>query len=275
MNKLSWTSFANTEDVTEYRVYRSSAGPVLGTLAIVSDPVLIRFAATSPEIQEFEVNCTSEAAFVADFNSKARGAEAVIDGTLGVIIRATASGPSVLFKTYSSEFWALNTIPSGTPFRPGGIFNLVGTVPFVDAETLYEFEDASGIYNDKYRVTSYDGVTESKPSATVANPVPPGYDYCVVYGRFIDPQGRPVRGVRVEAEMALAHTCGMSQNKITAISDDYGRINLPLLQKMNYRVSIPAIGYNEVILIPEERSINIATHPATLGTKFSPFGDPE
>ena len=88
--------------------------------------------------------------------------------------------------------------------------------------------------------------------------------------RFVDVQGRPVRGIEVVAEPALLDGGDLSTNKIKVVSDPYGRVSIPLLQNQDYILHIPAIGYNQYITVPEESFFDLTQWAASTKPEFTP-----
>lgn len=268
MNKLTWYNYDNT-DADSFNVYRSVPGFAF-SFSDLSPGVIFKFAATSPDMQQIAVNTSNIDAAVDSLNT-GRGIEArkTTDGT-SIIIRLTAQKGARL-KLYSCSFLTDINIPPQI-IVPGLTFSQVGSAAFVEGSEPYVFEDDDGSFLDSYYLTSVKDSVESVPSM-IRGPLIDGINYCVVEARFIDIQGRPVRGVELTAEPATLDESGFSTNKVTVISDAYGRVALPLLQCQQYVLHAPAIGYNQYIEVPEINFLDLTKYPASSHPEFSPFGD--
>lgn len=268
MNKITWYNYDDT-DADSFRVYRSVPGFLIPFASLSASPEF-RFSATSPDIQAIVINTTNIDAAVASLDG-ARGIEAK-KNTAGthIIVRLLArNGRLKLYKSTLLEDLGMEPqiIVPGLSFA-----QISGSIPFVVGEDPYEYQDDDGSYLDSYYVTSVKSSVESLPSF-IQEPQVPGVNLCMVEARFVDIQGRPVRGIEVTAEAAVLDDSGLTSNKIKVISDAYGRIALPLLQCHQYVLHAPAIGYNQFIEVPELQFLDLTKYPASTRPEFSPFGD--
>lgn len=269
MNTLAWFNFDNT-DADLFKIYRSIPGLEFLFSSVITVNPTFRFAATSPDLQELVLDTTNIDAFiVAINNAKGIVASKSTDG-LSVHIRLKSSNGQARLKLYSCDLIADLGIDAGTIIVPGLNFSVIGTTPALLNETdPYLFDDADGSELDWYYVTSVKGSKESIPSV-VLMPLIPGVNYCVAEARFIDIQGRPVKGVEVTAEPAVLDVSSFAANKITVKSDSYGRVSLPLIQCNEYVIHIPAIGYNQFISVPVANFLDLTQWPATTKPELSP-----
>ena len=271
MNTISWFNYDDTDSNVIFNVYRSIPGFQFLFSSLLTQNPVFRFAATSPDVQEIIVDTSNINAAVTSLN-KAKGIEAkkTTDG-LSIQVRLTALKNARL-KFYPCDFCDDLSIPAGTIIVPGLNYSQIGSQAYLEQVEPYSYEDVDGDFKDSYQVTTVIDGVESIPSIEI-KPLIPGVKYCVAEARFIDIQGRPVKGVEVTAEPAYLDTQNMTSNKITVYSDAYGRVSLPLVQCQYYVLHIPAIGYNQFINVPEADFLDITKWPATTGPEFSPQGD--
>lgn len=267
MNTLTWFNYDDT-DADSFKIYKSIPGIKFLFSAIVTENPTFRFAATSPDLQEITLDSTNIDTLVTSLG-QARGIEVKKSSdNLSVIIRLTAQKNARL-KFYQSDLASDLGITTGTIIVPGVSFSVAGTQVYIDQVEPYEFDDVDGHPLDWYYITSVKGLEESLPSFIQA-PLLPGAMYCIAEARFVDIQGRPVKGVEVTAEPALLDSANMASNKITIKSDSYGRVSLPLIQCQDYVLHIPAIGYNQFISVPEANFLDITRWAASTKPEYTP-----
>ena len=236
-------------------------------LSSLSQNSVLKFAATSPDVQEITINSTSIVTAVNSF-STAKGVSVVANqANTHLLVRLTATKNARLKLFNCSALEDLGMQPQ--IIVPGIDKEQIGTVPFVSGPDKYEFSDLDGNYLDTYFITSQTGSFESIPSV-IKSPLLDGVDYCIAEARFIDVQGRPVRGVMVSASPAVLDTEGLAANRVTVYSDAYGRISFPLLRCQMYVLSAPAIGYNQFIETPDLPFVDITKLPATTRPEMTP-----
>ena len=270
MNTVTWFNYDDTSHDVVFNIYRSIAGFEFPFSSLSINPTF-RFAATSPDIQEIEINTSNIDSAVASLNT-GKGIEArKTTNGLNIQVRLSAQKNARL-KLYSSTLLEDLNIQANTIIVPGLNFTQVGTQAYIETVEPYSFDDNDGDFRDIYHITSTLNSVESLPSVEIS-PLLPGVNYCVAEARFIDVQGRPVRGITVTAEVATLDSESMSANKVKVVSDAYGRVTLPLVQAQQYVLHIPAIGYNQFINVPQTDFLDITQWPATTAPEFSPTGD--
>lgn len=267
MNTITWFNYDDT-DADVFKIYRSIPGIQFLFSSLVTSSPSFRFSATSSEVQEILLDTSNIDNLVLSLN-QGRGitSRKTQDG-LSVQIRLTAKKDARL-KIFKCGFAEDLGIPAGTLFVPQLSFSLIATEPYVDQVLPYEYEDVDGTEFDSYRISSVKSGVETHPSYT-QQPLIPGVDYCIAEARFIDIQGRPVHGVEMTAEPAVLDTSGLTANKITVKSDKLGRVALPLCQRQEYVLHIPAIGYNQFISVPEADFIDITKWAASTKPELNP-----
>lgn len=269
MNKLTWYNYNDT-DADSFNIYWSVPGVVF-PFSSLSTQSQMRFAATSPDLQEVTIDTTSIDTAVASINAKAKGIRAYKNAAGTDIIIRLLARTNARLKIYSCS-WADDIGIEPQIIVPELNYILIDNVPFVTGEDPYEYDHDDGDTLDVYMIKSVTGVVESIPSITI-RPMLPGIAYCLLEARFIDIQGRPVRGVMVTAEPSVLDTSSLSSNKVTVYSDSFGRVSLPLIQCQHYVLHIPAVGYNKHVEVPELPYINLTDYLGSTKPEFSPFGD--
>lgn len=271
MNTVRWFNFLDTE-ADFFRVYRAIPGVEFLFSSISSAATSFKFSVSGNEIQEIPLNTTSISTLVSSLNAGKGIVANATYNSLSVQIRLASYSPTARLKIYPNTFASQIGYPTGTIVVPELNFTLISTLNYLDQDIPYVYVDQDGADNDAYRITSVLGTQESLPSI-IQKPLLPGVYYCVAEARFINVQGRPVTGVIVHAEPAVLDCSGLSTNIITATSDAYGRVSLPLIQQQYYRINIPAIGFSKFILTPDSEFIDLTAWPATTAPDFSPTGD--
>lgn len=84
---------------------------------------------------------------------------------------------------------------------------------------------------------------------------------CILYGTIFDPSGNPVRNAAVETYL---NRSGYFVDKFpiigktsSALTDERGYFELPLMQGLNVTVTIPAIGFTTTGYVPKYSSIEL------------------
>ena len=271
MNILTWYNYEDTA-VDSFNIYRAVPGFYFA-FSLLSENPDFRFSASNQEIQASTIDTTNIDAAVASFNAM-RGIEASKANLNTVIyVRSVNHDKSKnRLKLYKCQLLDdLGMAPQ--VIVPELNFNLIGSQAIVASDSAYEFDDLYGSPLDSYYITSVASTGESIPSV-VKSPVLIGPDYCILEARFIDSQGRPVRGVEVEVSVPTLGLSDLSGNVLKTKSDLYGRISFPLLQQQKYRISAPAVGYSQFISVEDETFIDLTKWPTTTDPEFSPNGDP-
>lgn len=260
-------------DCENFYVQRSITGITIPFPNALEEGDTFKFAATSTQVQIVEIGADLTAAGVAEsFNEQGLGIKATVSSDGDVIIRTTAR-KDARFRLYASDGADHCDLDPETSL-PGLGFEIVGSVARVDETYVYDFEDADGDPLDVYRVTS----DSSLPTLKVS-PVNVLESLCVLEGRLTTMSNSAVKGAKVTVEVRLpssqGYSMGLSDNRIETKTDDYGRFSLPLVRNQLYLIQIPAMGYNEVVMLPNKDVVNLLELVPNLGGQFSPTGDPE
>jgi hypothetical protein len=137
---------------------------------------------------------------------------------------------------------------------------LIATVEAAeDVATALCYEDLDGSLSDFYAISAIDSFSvESLKSAykaaiDFAGPV------CTIQGIVVDLRGARVPDAEVKAIIQVppqySKQSVVTKDVITVLSGPDGKFNLPLLQKSLVRLEIPAIGYGQMITVPELVSV--------------------
>jgi len=276
MINLNWFTYENA-DCDSFNIYKAVTGLVVAypNALVIGDT--LKFSATSPVPQEITLTAVDINSVIAKINSLGKGvlASRNISGDK-LYIRCTAkSGAKFILRPC---LFATHTTQTPRIVTPGLEFTLVANVARTTGVFDYTYEDASGDQLDLYRLTSVKGADESLPSVTLT-PSIPSPALCLLEGRITDASNHPVVGIKVSAEVridpAMIDRAVLTQGTITTATDEYGRFTLSLIQQQAYLLQIPAVGYNEVVIMPEQSVVNLIDISPTLAHLFSPFGDPQ
>lgn len=271
MNTLTWYNYDDTS-VNSFNIYRAIPGFSFLFTDLSPHPDF-RFSASGSELQSTVIDTTSIDTAVASLNAM-KGIVAA-KGNLNTIIYIRAASPDRsqnrlrLYKCKLIE--DLGMLPQ--IIVPELNFRLIGSQSIIVSSNPYSFDDLYGSPLDSYYITSVASSGESIPSV-VKSPMLIGPDYCILEARFIEPQGRPVKGVEVEISIPTLGISGLSSNILKTKSDLYGRISIPLMQWQQYRINAPAVGYSQFITVEDETFIDLTKCPSTSSPDFSPDGDP-
>jgi len=276
MINLTWDAYADY-DCDSFNIYRAVPGFVINFPNSLQSGDVLNFAATSSVIQSITFAAVDIDSVVSTFNDNALGAIATktMAGT-AIIIRLTATTDPRL-KLYPCTFLThLGEEPR--IIVPGLEFNLIGNVPTAINTTGYSFTDNDGTQYDAYDITSVKSSVESLPSLTLVPQI--GTDLlCAVEGRFCDSQNKPVVGLLVTAKVSTnPHTAddrGLYGYPVSTKTDTYGRFSLSLTRNAIYILSIPDVGYNWSVKIPDLPATDFVYLVPTVEDRFSPFGDPQ
>lgn len=260
-------------DCDSFYIQRSITGIIIPFPNVLEEGDTFKFAATSSKVQTVTVGADLTAAGIAEsFNEQGLGIKATVSSDGDVIVRTTAK-KDAKFRLYASD-GADHCELEPEVSLPGLGFEIIGAVSRVDETFVYNFEDSDGDPLDIYRVTS----DSSLPTVKVA-PVNALESLCVLEGRLTTASNSGVRDAKIHVELRLpssqGYSAGLSDNKLTAKTDDYGRFSLPLIRDQLYLIQIPAMGYNEVVRLPNKDVVNLLELVPNTGGQFSPTGDPE
>lgn len=271
MNTIRWFNYDDT-DADTFKVYRSIPGIQFSFASVITEFPEFVYSVSFNEPQTIKPSTSNIDAFVNSFVT-ARGL--IVNKTsdnLSVQIRLAAGVRAKNLKIFPCTLAEDLGFSQGKVVVPLSDFTLIATQLFLEQPDPYEIDDADGSELDTYRITSVKMGIESHPSISQM-PLLPGVDYCVAEARFIDIQGRPVRGVEMIAGPAVLDGSSQASNTVRAVSDVLGRVSVPLIKNLQYRINIPAIGMSKFITTPEYDFIDLTTWLSTTAPDFSPNGD--
>ena len=276
---ILWNIFSDAV-VDSFNIYRSITGiTVTFPNSLAAGDTLV-FAATSPKKQTvtLSVGVPTIDTVLADINAQAHGLKAVksTSGTT-LYIRCT-SNTNPKLKLYPCTFLT-HTGQTVRIIAPKSEWSLLTSLGTILNQTAYDYPDPNGDSTDWYRITTVTGIIESLPSQDQKASVVPGVpgSFCVVEGRVIDLQNRPVASAHVRATIMIPvgvnSNSGVTKRRKVVITDSFGRWSMPILQKQQVLFEIPAIGYNQVIKVPEENFALFKDLAANNDYYFNPAGE--
>jgi hypothetical protein len=216
----------------------------------IGDKLIFTAAQSSP--QTITLTGTTAASLVADVIAQGKGVSAAkkADNSL-VFIRVTASS-NPRFQLFPCTF-ATHTSQSPRVIVPRLEYSLIFNRTRDTGVFDYTYIDPDGSPSDWYRMTSIKASVESIPTLDMQALLTPE-SLCVVTGRVIDPQNRPVIDadvcIQIMPEGISSDNSGIIGAKFKLQTDLYGRFAIPLIQGQTALFKIKAIGYNQVVFIP-------------------------
>lgn len=125
----------------------------------------------------------------------------------------------------------------------------------------------------EYQTFDYDGMTEDMDESTletyyerhVFGGAPTLYELttCTVMGTLKDVSGKPIAGERVEAYLNRAgyftHKAGLIGYAATALTDETGYFELPLVVGLDVTINVPVIGFSTRGIVPNVSSVNLTS----------------
>lgn len=272
MTTISWNVFDDSTP-DSFNVYRAITGLEINFPNSLAVGNILLFQATTKDLQKLTVTATDIDSIVTLLNA-GKGIKATKYGTK-ILVRCTArENPKI--KIQPCSFAANAGVASGL-YAPKQNFELIGNVPFVLNQSTYSFSDAEGDPLDWYHITALTGSDESVPSID-QQPIIAPPDLCVVEGRITDLQNNPVVGVLVDARIEIpvgeVENTGIVIPNITTLTDCLGRWSLPLLRNQLVLFQIEAIGYNEVLAVPDAPFALFKDLKPVDDHLFAPGGDP-
>lgn len=89
-----------------------------------------------------------------------------------------------------------------------------------------------------------------------------GNNTCIVHGTLLDVSGNPMSGYKVEAFLNnngyFVGASGLVGSAVTAISDEAGYFELPLIMGLDVTISIPALGFTSKGKVPSVSSTELS-----------------
>jgi len=276
MIKLSWLCHQDA-DCDTFRVYRAITGIIVNFPNSLVAGNSIKFSATSPVPQEISFPAVDIDSVLARINLLGKGVRATknLAGDK-LFIRCTAT-TDAKFILKPCNF-AVNTAQTPRIITPALEWVALADIARVVDTFAYDYTDADGDQLDRYRTTTLKSSAESIPSV-ITTPALAYPAMCILEGRVIDSSNHPVVGARVQVEIridpAMADKAVMAQGLQITATDEFGRFALPLIQNQAYLLQVPAVGYNEVVVMPAEQVANLMDLVPTTAHRFSPFEDPQ
>ena len=248
---LLWSSFADA-NCDSFNLYRAIAGITVAFPNTIAIGDKLVFSASKSTQQIVTMSGTTCDTLVADILAQAKGITAVkrADNS-AVFIRVTAT-QHPRFQLYPCTF-ATHTSQLPRVIVPRLEFTLITNQTRDTGVFDYTFLDADGSPADWYHMTSVKTSVESFPTLDMQALLAPEA-LCVVVGRVVDAQNRPIIGARVFAQTAphgdVSDNSGIAGTRFEAHTDLYGRFAIPLLQSQVVLLKIKAIGYNQYVTVP-------------------------
>lgn len=189
--------------------------------------------------------------------------------TDAVFAELTVNGTDVAYTSVS-----INPSDSVSSVTPGGSsttysFSLNGlfasdhvaikawAVPYDQGATAYDTATVSNIkvYNNVYERHVFGGEVNASESVT-----------CTIYGTLLDVSGKPLSGQKVEVYLNRAgyftHKAGLVGYAATALTDESGYWEIPIIAGLDITLSIPIIGFTQSGFVPTLSSVELT--PETL-----------
>jgi len=250
---LVWSTFADA-NCDSFNIYRAITGIAVTFPNALQTGDIFLFSATSPTQQTVQITATDITSVASAINTKAKGIKASISQTgTTLFIRCTANKDAKL-KLYSCTFLT-HTDQTVRIITPHSEFNFIASSPRVSGIYDYQYPDVNGDVSDWYYMTSVNSGVESLPTQNM-QALPNPNTLCVVEGRVIDLQNRPITGAQVLVQslppVGMANNSGIFLPNVIAVTDMYGRWTLPLIQCQSVLFRIPSISYNQVVVIPAQ-----------------------
>lgn len=249
---INWSTFANS-DAASFNIYRAITGFVIPFPNSLASGDSLALAAMSSLQQLVRFTAVDIDSIVAAINSQAKGVKAIKNqaGT-GVFVRCIAVDDPKL-KVLPCTAATKLSLAAG-PIGPRGSFQQIGSVAAVLGQTAYSFADPDGDATDFYHITSVSAGVESIPSQDLQPVITPA-SVCVIEGRITDAQNNPVVGACVKASVeipvGISDNTGLSKKPVQVLTDYLGRWSLYFVQNQLVLFQIEAIGYNQVIRVPQ------------------------
>jgi len=250
---LNWSCFADALCNT-FKIYRAITGITVAfpNTIQVGDKLLLSVSKGTP--QTITMSGATTTSLASDILSQGKGITATINqANTAVLIRAAAS-EYPRFQLLACSF-ATHTSQTPRVVLPRQEFTLITSVARTAGIFDYSFVDLDGVPADWYRMTTVTDSVETIPTLDSHALLSP-QSFCVIVGRVMDGQNRPIVGAPVTAALQAdsRHTdnSGIVGTVFEAQTDLYGRFAIPLLQGQVVLLQIKSIGYNQFVQIPDQ-----------------------
>lgn len=272
---VKWNVFEDA-DIDTMRLYRAITGLEIPFPNSLSTGNVFKFIATDSSLQTLTVGATDIDSILALLNT-AKGVVATKDsGDTKIFLRIPARIDPRLVLFSSSALTSLGETPR--TIVPRSEFKAIHDEPFVTGTFEYEFEDLDGDPNDWYYITTIKSGAESFPSIAQQPHLTPE-KVCVIEGRVTDLQNNPIVGVEVEASVIIPpNTTAKNTGIVTMIkqvlTDEKGRWSITLIRGQLIMFHIEAIGYNQIIEVPDKPFELFRDLEPLKDHEFAPNGEP-
>lgn len=276
-NQVQWFTYdnANAEKATVYRSITGLRARYTGD--IVAGDKLI-FAATSPKVQTITFTNGDIDAVVAAINAQGKGIRATrSDDCRYILIRCTAKA-NPRFKLMRCQF-ATKTNEAPRTIAPLSEWHRVEEKYLNPNQHTYTFYDVDGSIEDWYRITTTEpGCPDESIPTYPMKAMGANAENCTIVGRIQGLDNEDLEGKEVSAEIMGTHGVNtadlseVSEEKVTTYTDEYGRWALSLIKNQLVLLEIPAIGYNEVIRVPDQAYVLFTDLDPVNDHYYSPEG---
>jgi len=116
-------------------------------------------------------------------------------------------------------------------------------------------------------------------------------DLCEVYGKLVNGRKEPLPGIFIFAscvehakevlDTSTGEVLGVGTHPSYSLSDETGSFKIDLIKQKQYRIVIRPIGYDRVVIIPNDDTVNLWTlsgvsinNVITTSTGTTIIGDP-
>lgn len=255
MIKLRWAPFPEA-NVAHYRIYRSMVGVKVYDAApstVNGKTLILKIGSTANQTITFD------------------GVLDTIDKVNSVLVgaRAYASIPSPLYFYIRSDVREAPgsiQVVGGTALIDLGLTartvseksedELIATVAALpNPNTIVEYEDADGVLQDFYAISTVDSFANESLKTQYRQPVCFSGPVCVLEGVIINLHGARVPDAVITATLvSFPHESSGNSNvtldPVETLSGPDGRFSLPILQGALVHLEIPAIGYSKNLTVP-------------------------
>lgn len=263
MITLKWSQYPEAQ-VTSYKVYRSivgfvaplAPGPLTGKTLILKmnggSSQTITFDGT-PTIAKINATLTGGRAYASADVTKFILRSDLRDNTGSVeIVGGTALtdlGLTARVISMQSEDMLIGTVPVPTTPPPADPCGCA-------AAPVVEFEDADGVLQDWYAITTVDQFSNESLKTAYKQAVSASGPLCVIEGMVITLQGARIADAEVVATIQvppekMSPMANISLDSISTLSGADGRFSLALLQGAIVKLECPRIGLSRMIKVPE------------------------
>lgn len=261
-----------------FNVYRAITGFTVSFPNTLAASDYLLFQVFSTELQKVVLTAGDIDTVVSDINSQAKGIKAFKNLAGDKILIRTVSNSNPSLKTFDCPFLDKVGIDP-QQYVERDAFELVGTVIPVSGTFDYSFTDPDGADNDWYYYTRVVGSNEIDPSADFQ---PSMFDdsLCIITGSLKTLDNKPIAGSAISAKIEVpprqvaTATPTAGKYAVEAMSDINGMVAIPAYRGSLVLLQIDSIGYNEVVIVPDEPFALFEDLQPVNDHKFAENGDP-